>query len=75
MDITAIAIVSILFVGAPAVILHFVAKIQAAKKFSAEDENSLGDMRVRAEKLENRIQTLEHILDDEVPGWRRRDYD
>ena len=37
-----------------------------------EDETNLGEMRRSAERLEDRLRSLERILDDEVPGWRNK---
>ena len=45
------------------------------KGLSAEDEASFQDLRTTANKLEDRLRTLERILDDEVPDWRSRYYD
>jgi phage shock protein B len=53
-------------------ILHYVTKWKSMKILSPEDENSLTDLRRSADRLEDRIRTLERILDDEVPDWRSR---
>lgn len=33
------------------------------------------DLEVRAEKMEQRIDALEQILDAEAPGWRKRHHE
>ena len=57
------------------IIFHYVTKWKDMKSFTPEDEASLGDMRSVADRLENRVLSLERILDDEVPNWRSRSHD
>ena len=54
------------------IIFHYVTKWKQMKGLTAEDEASLTDLRRAADRLEDRMRTLERILDDEVPDWRRR---
>ncbi len=54
------------------IIFHYVTKWKSMKTFSAEDETSLTEMRSSADRLEDRLRTLERILDSEVPDWRSR---
>ena len=51
-------------------ILHYVAKFKATKSLSHADEETLAELWQASEKLEQRIESLETILDEEVPGWR-----
>ena len=68
--------VLLLTVVAPTwIVFHYITKWKEMKSFTPEDEASIGDTRGVAERLENRIRTLERILDDDVPNWRRRDDD
>lgn len=53
-------------------ILHYVAKFKAAKSLSHADEETLAELWHASEKLEQRIESLETILDEEVPGWRTK---
>lgn len=53
-------------------VLHYVAKFKATKSLSQADEETLADLWQLSEKLERRIESLETILDEEVPGWRTR---
>lgn len=75
MDITAIVVVTLLFVAFPAIILHYITEWRKAKVLTPKDEASLEDLRTVAEKLETRLETMERILDDEVPDWRSRRHD
>jgi phage shock protein B len=53
-------------------LLHYVTRWRAGRGLSAEDERMLADLWQQARKLEDRIGTLETILDAEAPGWRTR---
>lgn len=53
-------------------VMHYLAKMKAAKGLSTEDEGLMSDLWEMAAKMESRIEALEAILDDEAPGWRRR---
>jgi len=53
-------------------IFHYITKWKAMKGFTPEDEASLGDLRTSADRLEDRLRTMERIMDDEVPDWRSR---
>ena len=66
-------IILLLTVVAPiAIIGHYVTEWRKHKGLSAEDEASLTELRASAEKLDERVRTMERILDDEVPDWRKR---
>lgn len=57
------------------IIFHYVTKWKQMKGITPEDEASLGDLRGTADRLEDRIRTMERIMDDEVPDWRSRHND
>lgn len=57
------------------IIFHYITKWKEMKTLSPEGEHNLTDMRRIAEKLEDRINTLERILDSETPGWRSKYHD
>ena len=54
------------------VILHFITKWKQSREFSGDDEKILEDMYVMSQRMEERIVTLEKILDDELPDWRKK---
>jgi len=54
------------------IIFHYATKMKAQKIMKPEDETNIGELRRSAEKIEDRIKSLERILDAEVPGWRTR---
>lgn len=64
------------FVLAPiALIGHFIVKSKQVKGITPADEANLDELRTLAERLEDRMQAMERILDDEVPDWRSRRHD
>ena len=65
-----IAVISI-FIVLPGMILHYAAKKREHTAKSAGDPAMNADLQHLAEKLEKRVQSLETILDAEVPGWRK----
>jgi phage shock protein B len=65
-----IAVVSI-FVGIPWMLFHFITRWKQMRSLSGEDENLMDDMNDTARKLEQRVQTIERILDAENPDWRK----
>jgi phage shock protein B len=70
---TELAIILFLTIVAPLmVVLHFVTKWKQSREISGDDEKMLEDMYVMSQRMEERIVTLEKILDDELPDWRKR---
>ena len=53
-------------------LLHYLTRWRASRGLSAEDERMLADLWKNARRLEERVATLETILDAEAPGWRTR---
>ncbi|NAW67648.1 envelope stress response membrane protein PspB [Photobacterium halotolerans] len=53
-------------------ILHYRSKRQTAQGLSGEDTDKLQGLVVRAEQMQQRIVTLEKILDAEAPHWRQK---
>jgi len=54
------------------IIFHYITKMKMAKGLTPEDEKMLTDVWESTKKMEDRIVTLERILDIESPSWRRR---
>jgi phage shock protein B len=54
------------------IIFHYITKMKMAKGLTAEDEKMLTDIWESTKKMEERIVTLERILDIESPSWRHR---
>jgi len=54
------------------IIFHYTTKMRTAKGLTPEDEKMLSEVWESTKKMEERIQTLERILDIESPSWRQR---
>lgn len=70
-----ITIAIILFVAIPApifIVLHFITKWKQTREISGGDEEMLEDLWRLSQRLEERLEALETILDSEVPEWRRK---
>lgn len=65
-------VIFMIFVAPIWLILHYRSKKQVSQGLSVEDQASLQNLAVKAEKMSERIQTLEAILDSEAPEWRNR---
>ena len=70
-----ITIAIIIFVAIPAplfIVLHFITKWKQTRELSGGDEKMLEDLWRLSQKLEERLEILERILDSELPDWRRK---
>ena len=54
------------------IIFHFLTKWKQGREISTEDEEMLEDLYLQSQRMEERLATLEEILDDQLPEWRRR---
>jgi len=71
-----LAVIGAVFIIAPLAILgHYVTEWRKSRGLSEQDEATLEELRKLADRLDERIHTMERILDDEVPDWRSRRYD
>ncbi|MDZ7769821.1 MAG: envelope stress response membrane protein PspB [Woeseia sp.] len=64
----------IVFIAVPVplfIILHFITKWKQTREMSGGDERMIEDLWELSSKLEDRMETLETILDNEQPEWRR----
>jgi len=72
-ELLALAIILFLVVVAPLiVVLHFVTKWKQSREISTDDEQLLEDLWMLSQRLEERLMTLEEILDEDVPDGRRK---
>jgi len=53
-------------------VFHYITKWKTAKGLTVEDEKILQDLWETARRMESRVNTLETILDEERPGWRKK---
>lgn len=68
-----LAIILFLTIIAPLiVVLHFVTKWKQNREISGDDEQMLEDLYMLSQRMEERLATLERILDDEIEDWRKK---
>lgn len=53
-------------------VFHYITKWKTSKGLTSEDEQMLSEIWEASRKMEERIATLERILDIETPAWRTR---
>ena len=63
-------ILFMIFVAPIWVIMHYRSKNKMGQGLSDQELTQLNDLAQRAEKMADRIKTLEAILDAESPKWR-----
>jgi phage shock protein B len=70
MDIIGILLLTVV---APVwIVFHYITKIKTSRGLSPEDEKMLSEVWESTSRMEERIKTLERILDIETPNWRQR---
>jgi len=67
-----VVILSLAVIAPLVTILHFITKWRESKGLSNEDEKMLEDLWGNAQRMESRINSLETILDDVSPEWRKK---
>lgn len=65
-------IMFMIFVAPLWVIMHYRSKRKMSEGLSDSEIAQLNDLSARAERMADRIKTLEAILDAESPNWRRQ---
>ncbi len=66
-----ILVVGMLFIGLPWIVLHYVSKWKSAATLTTEDERLLDDLHELARRLDDRMCTIERIVQAENPNWRQ----
>jgi phage shock protein B len=64
------AILFLVFVAPVWLVLHYRSKRQQGAALSEAERRELEELAVAAERMTERIATLERILDVEAPNWR-----
>lgn len=68
-----LALIVFLLIPAPLfIVLHFITKWKQSREISGGDEKMLEEMWQLSQRLEQRLESLETILDNELPDWRRK---
>lgn len=72
-ELASLATILFLTIVAPLiVVMHFVTKWKQSREFSGDDEQMMEDLYLLSQRMEERLITLEKILDDELPEGRKK---
>jgi phage shock protein B len=63
-------VLGILFIAFPWVLFHYITKWKMAKTLTSEDENLLDELHDLARRLDDRMGTIERIIQADNPNWR-----
>lgn len=69
-----IGIALIVFIAVPAplfIVLYFITRWKEAREISGGDERMLEDLWALSQRLEERLESIERIMDNEQPEWRK----
>ncbi len=55
------------------IVMHYVTKWKQGREISGDDEQMLEELWQLSQRIEDRIETLERILDDESRDWRNKE--
>ena len=74
-DLLSLAVILFLTIVLPLyIVMHFITRWKQTREFSSDDEEMLEDLWLLSQRLEDRLDTLERILDNDLPR-RRRGYE
>jgi|SRR6187399_1829815 phage shock protein B len=59
-----------IFIVLPWLVFHYVTKWKATATLTTEDENLLDELHELARRLDDRMRTIERIVQTDHPGWR-----
>jgi phage shock protein B len=65
-----LGIIALTIVAPIWIVSHYVTKWKLSRGLSKDEAHMLEDLWKTAQAMENRVKTLEAILDDNVKGWR-----
>jgi len=72
-DVLVAPIIIFMIVVAPLwLILHYRSKKQVSQGLSEHEHRQLLELAQKADKMADRVETLEALLDQEAPQWRRK---
>jgi len=72
MNMTMIAVVFLTVVAPLWIIFHYVTRLRESRGLGREEARLLEELWEKAAGMESRVNSLETILDAEVPGWRNK---
>ena len=54
------------------IILHYLTKWKATRGLSKEEQELLEELWRSSQRMDSRLNTLETILDDQAPDWKKK---
>jgi phage shock protein B len=72
MDFEVLGIIFLAVVAPIWIIAHYTTRWKATKALSSDEEQLLEELWKNSERLEQRINALDRILDAEVTDWRKQ---
>lgn len=72
MDYELVVILALTVVAPIWIIAHYATRWRSTKALSSDEEQLLEELWESAERMEQRINALERILDTEVTDWRKK---
>lgn len=69
--IVAIFAIFSVFIAFPGMILYFISRTRESRAKAVGDPAVNADLSNIADRLEQRLDSIETLLDHEVPGWRK----
>jgi phage shock protein B len=72
MDFEVLGIIFLAVVAPIWIIAHYTTRWKATKALSSDEEQMLEELWKSSERMEQRINALERILDAEVTDWRKQ---
>ena len=67
-----LVVCSILFIGLPWLVFHYVTKWKTAATITGADEKLLDELYDLARRLDDRLCSIERIMTAENPNWRQQ---
>lgn len=71
MDMDLVIIFGTLFIALPWLLLHYTTQWKRNRSISTDDEQLLDDLYHVAQRLDERLQSIERIMDVDTPEWRQ----
>jgi phage shock protein B len=67
-----VIVCTILFIGLPWLVFHYITKWKTAATLTSGDEKLLDELHDAARRLDDRLCTIERIMTAENPDWRQQ---
>jgi phage shock protein B len=64
--------ITVLFLGLPWLVFHYITKWKTAATLTSGDEKLLDELHDAARRLDDRLNTIERIMTAENPNWRQQ---